>query len=292
MRNVSDTAGGLSLSGPTIERHIVQHGAESVRVEISHPSGTAGRNEPRALLFPLNEAPLSPALVGKSLTHLRSIAFSGWVESIALADSELAGFQQNDFRTRQSLCLLIHDLDGYQWWRRNSRLAIDLETSGLTCDVISVTGQGISRQLPVDELLETDRRAFVGDTPLDPLSLQHSLSATPQVNVTLVWDRAEPFRKLLGFAISGQSGRGAYLQRLAVDPFAQGAGIGRFLCEDALRWAKRRGAKRMVVNTQHTNQRALKLYDRVGFLRASTGLTVVGRLLCQTDQDQTDQAHQ
>jgi mycothiol synthase len=67
------------------------------------------------------------------------------------------------------------------------------------------------------------------------------------------------------------------LQRLAVLPDAQGAGIGAALVLDGLRWLRRWGAKEVLVNTQEGNEAAVRLYERLGFRRQSDGLAVLRR---------------
>jgi len=69
--------------------------------------------------------------------------------------------------------------------------------------------------------------------------------------------------------------RTAYLQRLAVHPDHQGRGIGTSLIADGLWWATRRGATELLVNTQERNGGALRLYEHLGFRRATAGLDVL-----------------
>jgi ribosomal protein S18 acetylase RimI-like enzyme len=71
----------------------------------------------------------------------------------------------------------------------------------------------------------------------------------------------------------------SYLQRLAVHPDRQHAGIGTSLTLDALRWAQRRGATSMLVNTQEQNGAALRLYEHLGFVLEHDGLDVLERPL-------------
>ena len=65
------------------------------------------------------------------------------------------------------------------------------------------------------------------------------------------------------------------MQRLAVDPAYQGAGLGAALVVDALRWLRRHGGERAIVNTQPDNEAALALYQRLGFRLEPTGLDVL-----------------
>ncbi len=69
------------------------------------------------------------------------------------------------------------------------------------------------------------------------------------------------------------------MQRLAVHPSARGQGLGRSLVADVLRWMRRRGAARALVNTQQTNEAALALYVACGFRVLPEGLRVLARPL-------------
>ena len=69
-----------------------------------------------------------------------------------------------------------------------------------------------------------------------------------------------------------------FLQRLAVDPEHQGHGLGRALAIDGLRWMKRRGVDRAMVNTQERNDAALALYQHLGFRLQPGGLAVLQKL--------------
>ena len=80
----------------------------------------------------------------------------------------------------------------------------------------------------------------------------------------------------MAYAIAGRSGRRGFLQRIAVDPLAQRRGIGAALVVDGLRWLRRWGADRALVNTQEQNEPALLLYERLGFRRQPGGLAVLG----------------
>ena len=75
----------------------------------------------------------------------------------------------------------------------------------------------------------------------------------------------------------GRAERVGYVQRLAVHPRAQTAGLGLALLQDGLRWMRLRGARSAYVNTQDDNERALRLYERAGFRRLPVGLCVLGR---------------
>ena len=84
---------------------------------------------------------------------------------------------------------------------------------------------------------------------------------------------------VVGYAITGRAGSIGYLQRLAVLPDHQRRGIGYALVIDGLLWARRRGSTSLLVNTQETNEAAVRLYERMGFQREAYGLAVLERPL-------------
>jgi ribosomal protein S18 acetylase RimI-like enzyme len=82
---------------------------------------------------------------------------------------------------------------------------------------------------------------------------------------------------VIGYAVFGRSGVRGFVQRVAVDPDAQGKGAGTTLVVDGLRWLRARGASSALVNTQLDNERALALYLRLGFRLLEERLAVLGR---------------
>lgn len=70
---------------------------------------------------------------------------------------------------------------------------------------------------------------------------------------------------IMGYQICTVYFEGAHLARLAVDPRAQGMGVGGALLAGALRHFARRGLFAMTVNTQSRNERSQRLYLRAGF---------------------------
>jgi ribosomal protein S18 acetylase RimI-like enzyme len=127
-------------------------------------------------------------------------------------------------------------------------------------------------------VLEVDARAFEPMWRLDHPSLHEAISATPasRFRAARSPDRARRRRgRVLGYAVSGHTGDQGYLQRLAVDPDAQRAGIGAALVVDCLHWMRRAGVGRVSVNTQEANSRAFSLYKRLGFVPVEPGLAVL-----------------
>ena len=80
--------------------------------------------------------------------------------------------------------------------------------------------------------------------------------------------------RLVGFAISGRTGRSGYLQRLAIDPTHQRRGFGRLLALDAMWWMTRLRCADVWVNTSVSNVAALRLYEGLGFERRPERLVV------------------
>jgi ribosomal protein S18 acetylase RimI-like enzyme len=123
-------------------------------------------------------------------------------------------------------------------------------------------------------LLAADAAAFDEFWRFDALALREAARATPRSHL-----RVAPVRNPSGYGLFGRSGRAGYVQRLAVAPDTQRQGLGAALLTDGLRWLRSHGAKRVYVNTQEDNERALALYLRAGFTRLPVGLHVLGREL-------------
>ncbi len=120
-------------------------------------------------------------------------------------------------------------------------------------------------------VLEVDRRAFAGFWRFDRLALREAKTATPSRRFRV----AKLGGEIVGYAVTGRAGQRGYLQRLAVDPAAQGNGIGTMLVNDSFDWLRTRGAEETLVNTQETNETALALYERLGYRRHAQGLLVL-----------------
>jgi GNAT superfamily N-acetyltransferase len=122
-------------------------------------------------------------------------------------------------------------------------------------------------------VLDIDRRAFDEFWRFDETSLREARTATPGSRFAVIIERGD----VLGYAVTGRAGSRGYLQRLAVDPNRSGEGIGTDLVHNSFDWAYHRGVQRMMVNTQERNQRALRLYEHLGFLQEPEGLVVLER---------------
>lgn len=124
---------------------------------------------------------------------------------------------------------------------------------------------------PMETLAEIDNQAFDSTWQVGRLGLMDAIDATPLAVVMAVVDAGH----FLGFSIVGEMAGVAYLQRLAVSPDHGGKGIGRSLVRASTRWARARGARSMLLNTQPENEAAAALYADEGFVALTRRLRVL-----------------
>lgn len=227
---------------------VVRWGTERLRV------GPWRGNARLAYVAPMAETP--PASSGVVRYCCSVLAEQGYVEVVtgALGAHEQRGFREAGFAVREELHLL-------------SRPLADLPP---VPDAPLHRGQRRHRA----DVLAIDASAFPPFWRLDQAGLDEAMAATRSARF-----RVAARDRVLGYAISGRSGTRGYLQRLAVDPAVEGRGLGRALIVDGLRWMRRRGASQVVVNTQVGNERALRLYQHLGFRLEPSGLAVLTRRL-------------
>jgi ribosomal-protein-alanine N-acetyltransferase len=166
----------------------------------------------------------------------------------AMSPAEAAPFLDAGFRVRDELDVLARSLD-------------DLPRRGTT-----------RRARDHAAAVALDHLAFESDE-FDGAALDAALRATTVARFRIAGSPPSP----LGYAITGAAGRRGYVQRLAVHPDARRRGIGGALLVDGLRWARRRGAREAVVNTDRENRAARKLYEEHGFVDLPVGLVVLER---------------
>ena len=222
--------------------------ARGVRVRIRSWRGSPDVAELAAL--PAGAA-VPSALVREAAARA---ADRGFVRAVtpALATYEWRPFVDAGFVVREELHLLGHQL-----------LDIDAEP-------LARTRRVLRRDRP--QVLSIDHRAFPPFWHLDHEALDEAVRATPATRFRMTRDG-------VGYALVGRAGDRGYVQRLAVDPEAQGNGYGAALVLDGLRWLKRWRVREALVNTQVDNQRALALYQRLGFRRRREGLGVLELVL-------------
>ena len=81
--------------------------------------------------------------------------------------------------------------------------------------------------------------------------------------------------KLIGYAILGETRNLSYLQRIGVDKNFQRQGFGKKLLQQVLIFAKRKKFFTMKLNTQETNELALNLYKKHGFIVQQKNLVIM-----------------
>ncbi len=140
----------------------------------------------------------------------------------------------------------------------------------------SACRHGRTGESELPALAAVDRAAFGDLWRLDASLLADVCAATPAHRARVVRENDRTLARTdpVGFLISGRAGRNGYLQRLAVDPTQQRAGIATALVADALAWMRRWRCERVLVNTHVDNEPALALYRRFGFVELPDRLRV------------------
>jgi ribosomal protein S18 acetylase RimI-like enzyme len=228
---------------------VVEIGAERARV-------LPWRGSTRtAYLAPVPDAPApSSQFIERCVERLSSQGYAG-VVTPALAPAEQRAFLLAGFEPHERLHLLAHDLLDLPPFQRGATRR--------------------ARRGDTRAVLVVDEAAFSSFWQLDRVGLQEALEAVAMTRFRI----SAVHGAVAGYAIAGTAARQGYLQRLAVDPSHQHEGRGLALVADALRWMRRRGAGRAVVNTQLGNEAALSLYTRAGFRVQPAGLAVLRRAL-------------
>ena len=235
---------------------VTRYGADRLRVGSWRGDDTAALVTPAAG-WP---APTADGLAA-CLQELRELGYVSFVTS-ALTVDECEPFLEAGFTVRERLELLSHDLED-----------IPSGTAGAhSTEATPPARVRRARRRDRPSVLSVDHLAFDSFWRLDEPGLRDALTATPTRRFRVAVDRG-----LVGYAITGRNRERAYLQRLAVHPRAQHGGIGTTLIVDALRWVRSHGGASMLVNTQERNERALSLYERLGFERRPEGLAVLTR---------------
>ena len=246
----------------------VQWGADRLRV-----SPWRGDHD-IAYVAPAPGEPPRPEALAQCLHTLQQAGYSSVLTS-ALNPLEQQPFLAQAFSVHEHLHLLRHDLEGDLADPGGPAPAFAQGPAPATSRPTMRRGRRRDRAA----VLRVDHLAFDPFWRFDQSGLEDARRATPtsRFRVTVVG------HAVVGYAVTGRAGPVSYLQRLAVDPEHQRHGIARSLVLDALRWARRRGAMSMLVNTQEQNDGALALYRSLGFVLEAQGLDVLERRLERDD---------
>ncbi|HEV7887079.1 MAG TPA: GNAT family N-acetyltransferase [Acidimicrobiales bacterium] len=232
----------------TAEVDVIRWGTERARTSPWRGDGSV------AYLTPMPDSPIpSAGFVRRCCDLLTARGYTRVVTS-ALSAAEQAGFREAGFEVGEELHLLAHDL----------------RTLPPVPGVPARLRRAVAADRPV--VLDIDEAAFPPFWQLGEAGLDDALRATPKARFRV----AElPDTTLAGYAVTGRAGRRGFVQRLAVRPDQRGQGMAQALVLDGLRWLRRWRVERAVVNTQLDNAAALALYERLGFRREPTGLSVL-----------------
>jgi ribosomal protein S18 acetylase RimI-like enzyme len=119
------------------------------------------------------------------------------------------------------------------------------------------------REEDLRALAALDRTAFEdldGDDPYSYGAFRQFLDLFPDLLVV-----AEQDGSLVGYALGGMGSERGWILGVAVEPSAQGAGIGRALTEALLERMRARGVGNVGVTVHPNNAPALALYRILGF---------------------------
>ena len=191
---------------------------------------------------------LNSKTIRRGLENAREAGYSV-VYTSALMDQEIHGFLQSGFTIKEQLHILRHSL----------------EMRPQAPEVASIKIRKPTHR-EIAAVVEVDKRCFDSFWTMDADGLREAIEATTRARFRVAIHHVEPVRsEIVGYAITGLGDRKGYLQRLAVDPSFQRQGIARQLVCDGFEWLHFWRAREEYVNTQTSNETALKFYLRMGF---------------------------
>lgn len=120
----------------------------------------------------------------------------------------------------------------------------------------------------IDALAQVDHQAFSPPWQMERADIRQAEKISSIGTVALREGQ------VVGYALCTVFIDGAHLARLAVAPEQQGRGVASAILADLLRRFERRSIYRMTVNTQASNVRSQRLYQRFGFARNGYDLPV------------------
>jgi ribosomal protein S18 acetylase RimI-like enzyme len=237
------------------------HGARSLSIAPDRLQVAPWRGDTTIAYVVARHGPATTASVARCVDGLAAQGYRAALTT-ALPEADQAPFLSNGFTVHERLHLLTRPVEPIP------------ELPEDPASVVLRRGRRRDRA----RVLAVDGAAFPTFWRLDEAGLDDALSATPSARFRVA-TTGDDDETALGYAVTGRAGPRGYLQRLAVDPSAQRAGIGATLVIDALRWLKRWGGREVLVNTQEDNAGAIALYEHLGFRRQRDGLAVLHRTI-------------
>lgn len=180
----------------------------------------------------------------------------------ALESAAAIGFDRLITRPLSFTQAAAYLMAGFLPWREIS--IFEMEPGPVEKPARVQPGGAILRSLrPGDtaKVLALDERAFDHFWSLDRYTMA-GIAHAAELNA---FHLAAAESGIVGYTIAGVTAGRGYLQRLGVDPEFQGRGIGKALAAWSLWWMSRNGARVLTVNTQRDNERAIRLYEGLGF---------------------------
>jgi putative acetyltransferase len=124
------------------------------------------------------------------------------------------------------------------------------------------------RDADLEAALDLWRRAWDATVPeinfgnrLDWWRKRWTEELVPKNTITM----AEIDKRLIGFVVVDP--KSGYLDQIVVDPASWGSGIANVLLSEA----KRQSSKSVMLDVNQSNARAIRFYEREGFIRGSEG---------------------
>lgn len=139
------------------------------------------------------------------------------------------------------------------------------ELPPLTVEGVEVRS-GYIEDLP--DIVRIDHSAFAPPWQMTADELRQSQRQAASCTIALLDNT------IIGYQISTRHHTSGHLARLGVDPAIQGRGVGKVLLDNLIQRFNWRGVRTLTVNTQLSNYRSQRLYERYGFARNGFDLPV------------------
>lgn len=235
---------------------------------------SAAAHEPGAALVQLRSDEHVPSDFFVALRSEMSARGCHRVRSNAIAERFIDAAHRAGFEVAQRLVLLRRDMHGADHVA-NAFTPDDHRGTGrhgvIHRDEFTYRGPTPRSRLAIEQCARVDAVSFAETWSLDAAALRDAATATPRHR--FVVSRVDD--TVVGFVLSGADSRYGFIQRLAVDPTARNHGVATSLLTASLRWLSTPLIETTWVNTEPTNEAALRLYARAGFHRHHEGLVVV-----------------